>query len=88
MPSPIDSGHNFHTLYMRGLPLGVECRGCGRRALTLADQVEEGQGNMKLLQDLRFICSACGSREWSGWLFVDRADVDAFLGNTADGPAF
>lgn len=87
-PQPIDTGHNLHSLAMRGHPLGVECRGCGRRALALADRVETGRGNMKLLQDLKFVCSACGSREWSGWLFVKQAEVDAFLGNTAGGPAF
>jgi hypothetical protein len=92
-PLAIDHGHNFHSIYMSGHPLGVECRGCGRRALAFRDKTEEdphksGRADMTLLRTLKFVCSACGSREWAGWLFVKREEADAFVGATVGGPAF
>jgi hypothetical protein len=69
MPTPVDHGHNKHTLYMRDSPLGVECTRCQRRALAFADEFETFKGNMTALKSLRFRCSGCGSRTWEGWVF-------------------
>ena len=79
MPTPVESSNNLHTVYMYGQPLGVECNGCGRRALAFADRVNGFKGNMRELRTLRFLCSKCGSREWAGWLFVNAMERDAWL---------
>jgi hypothetical protein len=92
MPRSID-GHrgprpNLHTVYGYGQPLGVECRACGHRALAFADQVEELRANMTELHTLRFVCQACGSRDWAGWLLVNANDTAAFIGAAKGPPAF
>jgi DNA-directed RNA polymerase subunit RPC12/RpoP len=86
MPTPVDHGHNFQGIHMHGHPLGVECKGCGRRRLVAGEKLGAYTGNMKVLAGLRFVCSACGSRDWAGWLFITKAEADAFPGNGA-GPA-
>lgn len=82
MPTPIDRAGrtpNLHTVYMHGQPLGVECRSCGHRALAFADKIDECRADMTELRDLRFKCSACGSRDWRGWLFFKTAEAEAWL---------
>jgi hypothetical protein len=79
MPTLVGPTKNLHTVYMYGQPLGVECRGCGHRALAFADKVDELKGNMRELHRLRFRCSACGSRAWKGWLFGDAEETAAWL---------
>jgi hypothetical protein len=34
------------------------------------DRVDASKGDMRELRTLRFTCSAYGSRDWTGWLFV------------------
>jgi hypothetical protein len=34
---------------------------------------------MRELRRLRFKCSACGSRDWKGWLFGDAEETAAWL---------
>jgi hypothetical protein len=34
---------------------------------------------MRLISSLRFVCSICGSRKWTAWLFVDREEADGWL---------
>lgn len=72
MPTPMKSSHNLHSVWGSGQPLGVGCKGCGRRALAFADRIDDFRGNMRELRTLRFKCSACGSVHWDGWLFVQR----------------
>jgi hypothetical protein len=84
----VTSSHNLHTLAVDGmLPLGVEC-GCGRRALVDARRLDAFAGNMRSLRSLRFVCQACGSRDWMGWLFTNRDEVDAFLRPPSGRPTF
>jgi hypothetical protein len=70
MPTPIDHDHKLHSLYMHEQPLGVECTACGRRATAFAGQSESFKGDMTVLRSLRFKCTACGGRTWTGWLFA------------------
>ena len=63
MPTPMKSSSNLHSIRGYGQPLGVERRGGGRRALALADKIDDLKGNMRELRTLRFTCSSCGSRE-------------------------
>jgi len=88
LPAPIDHGHSLHSLYMRGQPLGVECRACAHRALVFAGRVEGFKGDMTLLQDLRLLCSSCGARHWTGWLLSDDGDREAFIGAGRSRPTF
>ena len=92
MPTPIDGQrgrpYNLHSIWSYGQPLGVECRGCGHRALAFADRVETFKGDMTELRTLRFKCQACGSRDWAGWLLGNPADRDAFIGAAGGPPAF
>ena len=88
MPVPIDHGHTLHSLYMRGQPLGIECRSCGRRATLFDGEVEAFKGNMRELRSFKLMCQTCGSREWSGWLFGDAADRAAFICAAGRRPAF
>jgi DNA-directed RNA polymerase subunit RPC12/RpoP len=87
MPVSIDStsgrAYNLHSVYMHGQPLGVECKGCGHRALAFADKVDQLKGDMTELRTLRFVCQACGSRDWRGWLFIDAGETAAFLATSA-----
>jgi hypothetical protein len=61
MPTPMKSSNNLHSVYVYGQPLGVECKGCGHRALTLTDGIDDFRGNMRELRALRFTCSSCGA---------------------------
>ncbi len=79
MPTPMKSSNNLHSIWSYGQPLGVECKGCAHRAVAFADKIDEFKGNMRELRTLRFVCSSCGSREWSGWLFVNATERDAWL---------
>ena len=92
MPTPIDGRMNLHTVHSYGTGLGVECRGCCHRKLIDArtlDPAAGGDGNMTVLQSLKFVCSACGSREWAGWLFHEHEEAKAFAGKAVSrGPAF
>ncbi|MBN9089155.1 MAG: hypothetical protein J0J01_19795 [Reyranella sp.] len=74
------SSNNLHAIYVYGQPLGVECKGCGRRALDFADRDLDGfRADMRELRTLRFVCSKCGSREWAGWLFINATERDAWI---------
>jgi hypothetical protein len=88
MPTPVTTSNNLHTVAMYGQPLGVECRGCGRRALAFAGKVDALRGSMRELRTLRFVCSSCRSRDWQGWLLLDDADRVRFLGHLPPGPSF
>jgi hypothetical protein len=80
MPTPLKSSYNLHTVYIYSQPLGVECSSCGRRGLAFANRDLNGfKGDMRELRTLRFKCSACGSGDWRGWLFVDATERDAWL---------
>jgi hypothetical protein len=62
-------GHdNGHTARSYGNPIGVECEGCGRRALVQLDRLGGLRVNMRPLRDFPFKCSACGLRDVSLWL--------------------
>jgi hypothetical protein len=70
----------LHSLYMGGMyPLGVECRGCGRRALVPADRFGGCKGDMTELSDLRLVCQSCGSRDRDTKVFVRAGDAEAWL---------
>ena len=43
---------------------------------------------MRELRTLRFTCSSCGSRDWSGWLFVNATGRDAWLEGLVVFPQF
>ena len=72
-------GTNRHSIYMHSMPLGVECA-CGRRAAVPQHRLGSLQGNMDSIHTLKLRCSACGSREWIGTLFITMAEVEAFIG--------
>ncbi len=38
---------NVHTVYVHGLPLGVECSRCGHRAFAYDGKVDDLKGNMR-----------------------------------------
>jgi DNA-directed RNA polymerase subunit RPC12/RpoP len=44
-------------------PLGVECRGCGHKALVPAERFGDCKGDMTELRNLRLVCQSCGNRE-------------------------
>ena len=71
------SSHNLHSVWSYGHPLG-KCRGCGHRALSLAAKIDDLRGNMRELRALRSTCPSCGSRDWSGWPFVNATERDAW----------
>ncbi len=73
------SSINLHTVYKYGQPVDVEYKGCAHRAVAFADKIDDFKGNMRELRALRFVCSKCGSREWTGWLFVDATERNAWL---------
>ena len=86
---------NLHGLYMGGMyPLGVECRGCKRRALVPAERFGGCKGDMTELRRLRLVCQACGSRERDTKVFLRAGEAEAWLeGLTVSpigggGPAF
>jgi hypothetical protein len=72
MPTPVTGKHNLHSLYGHHRLLGVECIGCGRRALAVGDWLDDFKGDVRELWTLRFKCSACGSlfvgNEAEAWL--------------------
>jgi hypothetical protein len=71
---------NLHSLYMGGMyPLGVECRGCKRRALVPADRFGGCKGDMTELRSLRLVCRACGSRERETKVFLRAGEAEAWL---------
>jgi hypothetical protein len=80
-------GHdNGHTADSYGNPVGVECEGCGRRALVPLDRLGNLAGDMRPLLGRPFKCSACGSLDVSLWLFAKRAEADAWAEES--GPGF
>ena len=82
----VDGRDNGHTAKSYGNPLGIECEGCGRRALVPLDRLGHLDGNMRALVEWPFKCSACGLRDVSLWLFAARAEADAWSGEL--GPGF
>jgi hypothetical protein len=60
------AGANFHTVYMRGGILLVECKACGRRSsLDHSSAPKIHQGNMEELSRAKFKCGnrQCGARQ-------------------------
>jgi hypothetical protein len=78
MPTPVTHTSNLHTVAVYQQPLGVECE-CGRRVLVDMARLGAHKGNMRLISSLRFVCSSCGSRKWTAWLFVDREEAGGWL---------
>jgi hypothetical protein len=79
MPTPTKSPTNLHIFYMYGQPLGVECPSCRCRTLAFADRdLDAFRADMRELRTLRFVCSSCDSRDWTGWLFVDATEREAW----------
>jgi hypothetical protein len=73
-------GQHLHSLYMDGMyPLGVECRGCGRKALVPAVRFGGCKGDMIELRELRLVCLSCGSRERKTKVFLSAGDAEAWL---------
>jgi hypothetical protein len=81
----IDVRDNGHSAQSYGNPVGVECEGCGRRALVSLDRLGCLRGNMRPWQDWPFKCSACGLRDVSLWLFAKRAEADALAEESRPG---
>ena len=70
----------LHSLYMGGMyPLGIECRGCGRKALVPADRFGGCKGDMTELRRLRLVCQSCGSRERETRVFLRAGQAEAWL---------
>ena len=77
---PAGSPDNLHTLYMSGMnPLGVECLGCGRKALIPAERFGGCRGDMREIPSLRLVCSACGARDWQHRIFRREGGAEAWL---------
>ena len=71
---------NLHGLRIDGMyPLGVECRGCGRKALVPANRFGGCKGDMTELRKLRFVCQSCGSRECETKVFLSAGKAEAWL---------
>ena len=71
---------NLHSLYMGGMfPLGVECRGCGHKALVPAERFGGCKGDMTELRRLRLACTACGSRDFQSTVFLREGHAEAWL---------
>lgn len=79
----VDGGDNGHSAKSYGNPVGVECEGCGRRALVPLGRLD---GDMRPLLGRPFKCSACGSLDVSLWLFAVRAEADGWAEES--GPGF
>ena len=56
----VDGHDNGHTAKSYGNPVGVECEGCGRRALVPLDRLGNLDGDRRPLWGRPFKCSACG----------------------------
>ena len=79
--SPAGQPPNLHSLYMHDMhPLGVECLGCRRKALIPAERFGDCKGDMKAIDSLRLVCSACGARDWRAELFNREGEAEAWLG--------
>lgn len=78
MPTPVDARANLHTADCYGQPVGVRCRACERRVLVPLERIG-AQGSMTPLQSLPLKCSACGGCEVELWLFVKRAEAEAWV---------
>jgi hypothetical protein len=80
-------GHldNGRTLALSGYPLGVACRGCGRRILLSTRQLEVHEEDRRLLQRLPLLCR-CGGCDLALYLFEAAADMPAFLNDDAPQP--
>jgi DNA-directed RNA polymerase subunit RPC12/RpoP len=73
-------GPNLRSLYMSGMyPLGVECRGCGHKALVPAERFGGCKGDMTELRSLRLVCQSCGSRERETTVFLRAGEAEAWL---------
>ncbi|HZQ01373.1 MAG TPA: hypothetical protein VFB13_17645 [Reyranella sp.] len=79
---------NGHSLYMYGQPLGVECAGCGRRALLYGNRLHCFKGDMTLWTRRRFKCSSCGGHDVVLWYFLNRDEADWFAERPLGGPTF
>jgi hypothetical protein len=67
---------NLHGVAGYGQPLGIECS-CQRRALVPLDKIDSHSGNMRPISGLRFVCSECGSRTFTTFLFLNAAQAAA-----------
>jgi hypothetical protein len=71
---------NLHDLYMGGMyPLGVQCRGCGRKALVPAERFDGCKGDMTQLSRLPLVCHTCGSRDRETRVFLRAGEAEAWL---------
>jgi hypothetical protein len=59
--------------------LGVECRGCGRKALVPAERFGGCKGDMTALRSLRLVCQSCGGRECETKVFLRAGEAEAWL---------
>ncbi len=86
----VDSRDNKICLHNSGQPLGVECQGCGRRALAFNDAASfaDLRGDMTRLATLHFRCTSCGGRDVQLWIFLDLADREKFVERPFGGPEF
>jgi hypothetical protein len=82
----VDGRDNGHTAYCYRHPVGVECEGCGRRAVVQLYRLGNLAGDMRPLLDRPFKCSACGSLDVSLWLLAKRAEADEWAEES--GPGF
>jgi hypothetical protein len=78
MPTPITVCCNLDTADCYGHPLSMRCQACERRVLVPLDRIGAQKGSMTLLQSLPLKCTACGGREVELWLFVKRAEAEAW----------
>src|SRR5262244_3500982 len=67
-------------------PVGVrasffakDLQALARCALVPLDRLGQLDGNMRLLRDLPFKCTACGSRDVALWLFAKRAEPEGWV---------
>ena len=70
------NGHTAATWGSR--PLGIACS-CGHRATSELASIGITSGDMRPLRSRNFVCSSCGSREISIWLFGSDDEVAEFL---------
>ena len=74
-----DSRHNLHSVDASGHPLALVCNACGHRAALEHEKIDAHSGNMKLLRDLSFKCSKCGSGWNSMYLIYNAQELADFL---------
>lgn len=79
---------NLHMVWNHGLPLGVQCKGCARRAVVPLDRVRAERGDMKPVKALKLVCSKCGSNDWLATIFTQDCEVEAIVALPVGSPTF